>query len=345
MNTAALPVQPAQADESPRQIRFADLGAQSLPFVPDTLFGRMLIIVLASVGVPHAIALVIAPQAHRSSLLGALFLLLPPVAFGVFCAARSITRPLARLADGMGALGRRDESPSATVHGPVELRNLSTAFDAAQNRVQHYLTNRARTLAAVSHDLKTPLTRMRLRVESLEDDRMREALVQDLDDLSGMVRSALTMLKDFDDPAAVESIDMNRLLTRLQADYAEMGQVVTIHGHARRPYMGHVQEIRRCLMNLIDNAIKFGGNVSVTLDDGRCLRLTVADQGPGIAPDELERVLEPYYRSRAALSRGVEGTGLGLCIARDIALSHGGRLTLRNGSSSGLEAEVLLPRY
>lgn len=313
--------------------------------VPDTVFGRLLLVMLASVGVPHALALLIAPEDHRASLIGALFLLLPPVALGVYFAARSITRPLARLKNEAEALGRGAEGEPLNVDDePREVRGLADAFDIAQQRVQTYVTNRSRALAAMSHDLKAPLTRMSLRVATIDDDVTREKLERDLEELSRMVRSAIAMLKDLEDSENVESIDVNALLARLQSEYLEMGRPVAVTGRARRPYVGRLQALRRCLTNLIDNAVKFGESASITLEDGQVLRVKVADRGPGIAPEELERVFEPFYRARAALSRGVEGTGLGLSIARDIALGHGGQLTLRNRDVRGLEAEVVLPR-
>lgn len=320
------------------------MSAKKGLLLPDGVFGRMLIIVLASVGVPHAIALLIAPEAHRSSLLGALVMLLPPVACGVYFAARSVTRPLARLTDEAESLGRGAEGGHAEPTGPRELRVLSTAFDLAQGRIEQYVANRARALATMSHDLKTPLTRIRLRVETLSDGPSRETLVRELDELSNMVQATLAMLKGLDKPETVEAIDVNALLARLQSEYAEMGRSVSVLGQARQPYVGRVQSLKRCLTNLIDNAVKFGDKASVTLEDGPALRVKVTDRGPGIPPDELDRVFEPFYRARAALSRGVEGTGLGLSIARDIVLGHGGQLTLRNREMRGLEAEVVLPR-
>jgi signal transduction histidine kinase len=312
--------------------------------LPDTVFGRLLLIVLASVGVPHAIALLIAPEAHRASLLGALLMLLPPMGLGVYFAARSITRPLARLTDEAESLGRGTEALATAPAGPREMRTLCTAFDMAQGRMQSFVSNRSRALAAVSHDLKGPLTRMRLRVETLSDDASRVKLERDLDEITSMVRSAIAMLKDLEADERVEAVDMNALVERLQSEYAEMGSPVAVSGRARQPYPGRVQALKRCLTNLIDNAVKFGDRASVTLEDGHALRVRVTDRGPGIAPEEMDRVFEPFYRSRAALSRGVDGTGLGLGIARDIALGHGGQLTLRNREAQGLEAEVVLPR-
>jgi signal transduction histidine kinase len=319
--------------------------------MPDGVFGRMMAIMLAAVVGPHIVALAIAPEDHRASLLGTLFLLLPPVACGVYLAARSVTGPLARLTDEAGLLGRRVEPGAAPRRGPKELRDLSLSFDLAQARIAQYVTYRARALAAMSHDLKTPLTRMRLRIETLGDETdraellaAREKLARDIDELTRMVSSTLETLKGMESPEADEPIDFNALLAHLQKEYAEMGCCVSVSGRARRPYVGKVSALRRCLTNLIDNAVKFGEKASVTLEDGNALRLKVADRGPGIPPDELDRVFEPFYRARSASSRGVEGTGLGLSIARDIVLGHGGQLTLRNRQARGLEAEVILPR-
>lgn len=318
--------------------------ARPLLRLPDTIFGRLLLIMIASVGVPHAIALLIAPEDHRMSLLGALCLLLPPVALGVFFAARAITRQLASLTSEAESLGRNVETEAHEAAGPREFRVLSHAFDMAHSRVQSYISNRSRALAAVSHDLKAPLTRMRLRVATLADDVAREKLESDVDELSSMVRSAIAMLRDLEHAETIESIDMNVLLARLQSEYAEMGRSVAVTGRARRPYLGRVQSLRRCLTNLIDNAVKFGDGASVTLEDGHALRVRVVDRGPGIAPEEMDKVFEPFYRARAAMSLGIDGTGLGLSIARDIALGHGGELNLRNREVRGLEAEVVLPR-
>ncbi len=312
--------------------------------LPDGLFPRMLAIVIGCVAIPEVVALLIAPEAHRSSLLGSFFMLLPPLACGVYFIARSVTQPLAKLTDEADSLGRRAEIGAVTPTGARELRRLTVAFDLAQARIEQYVTHRARSLAAMSHDLKTPLTRMRLRVETLDDDATREPLNRDLDEITGMVTSTLATLKGMENPEAAAPIDINELLARLQKEYAEMGRTVSVRGQARRPYVGRVSALKRVLTNLIDNAVKFGEKASVTLEDGHALRLRVADRGPGIAPEELDRVFEPFYRARAALTRGVEGTGLGLSIARDIVLGHGGQLTLRNREACGLEAEVVLPR-
>jgi signal transduction histidine kinase len=316
---------------------------------PDGLFGRMLLIMLGCVAIPQIIALLIAPEDHRASLLGALFMVLPPVVFGVFHLSRSVTAPLTKLAEEVEMLCRRSEprasGPGADqTSGPREVRDLAMAFDLARARIEQYLAYRGRALQALSHDLKTPLTRMRLRVEVVENDETREKLSGDIEELSAMVTSTLATLKGMENPEAAQPIDMNELLARLQKEYAEMGRSVSVRGHARRPYVGRVSALKRVLTNLIDNAVKFGEKASITLEDGHALRVRVADRGPGIPPEELDRVFEPFYRAKEALARGVEGTGLGLSIAREIVTGHGGQLTLRNRQASGLEAEVVLPR-
>lgn len=312
--------------------------------IPDSVFGRILYVVLGCIAVSHGIALLLAPDEHRWSLIGALLLLLPPVALGVFAAARSITRPLSQIIAEAESLGRSIERVPIPAFGPREVRRLSTAFEGAQERMTSYVGKRVAALAAISHDLKTPLTRMRLRVEALEDDALRERLSRDLDELSEMVRSSLVALKDLSESESVEAIDMNDLLARLQSEFAEMGRGVAVTGHARRPYVGRVRALKRCLTNLIDNAVKFGEGASITLEDGHALRVRVADAGPGIPDEELKRVFQPYYRSTGALTSKVDGTGLGLGIARDIVHGHGGTLTLRNRAVRGLEAEIELPR-
>jgi signal transduction histidine kinase len=321
------------------------MSVPPMRLLPDSVFGRTLVIVLACIAGSHGLALLLAPDEHRSSLLGALLLLVPPVVIGVFAAARSVTRPLSQLIAEADGLGRGVERVPMPAFGPREVRRLSTAFEAAQERMSTYVGGRVTALAAISHDLKIPLTRMRLRVESLDDESVRTRLSHDLDELSEMVHSSLLALKDLSDGESEEAIDMNVLLARLQSEFAEMGRGVAVTGQARRPYFGRVRALKRCLTNLIDNAVKFGEGANVTLEDGQALRVRVADHGPGIPDAELDRVFRPFYRTDTALAHDVEGTGLGLGIARDIIHGHGGRLTLRNRAARGLEAEIVLPRH
>ena len=210
--------------------------------------------------------------------------------------------------------------------------------------MQRYLDSRTRVLAAMSHDLKTPLTRLRLRVETLDNDDVRTRFGRDLDEMEGMVRGALTMLKGLTDDEAVEPIDINQLLPMLQAEFAELGARVTVRGRAIRRFVGKPQALKRCLTNLISNAINFGTSATVLVEDGAALVIRVRDEGPGLPPEELERVFEPFYRVESSRNRDTGGSGLGLSIARDVAQSLGGSLILRNLPERGLEALLSFSR-
>jgi len=201
-------------------------------------------------------------------------------------------------------------------------------------------------LAAMSHDLRTPLTRLRLRVESIPDEQLYARFVADLDEMESLVRGALGLFKGLEDDEAFEHVDVNALLEALVAEYTELGSDVSLEGKARELALVKPRALKRCLTNLVDNALKFGRRAMISVDDsdGEALVIHVEDDGPGIAEESLEKVFEPFYRLESSRSRDTGGTGLGLSIARDIAQAHGGRLTLRNRAGGGLTAELRLPR-
>jgi len=199
-------------------------------------------------------------------------------------------------------------------------------------------------LAAMSHDLKTPLTRLRLQVEMLDDSAAQVKLGRQLDEMESMVHGALALFRGLDDNEAFMPIDINEMLTTLQSEFAEMSAPVTLQGQANRSILGKPQALRRCLTNLIANAVKFGSQATVSVEDGAALVIRVRDDGPGIPEEELERVFEPFYRLESSRNRDTGGSGLGLSIARDVVQAHGGSLVLRNLPVRGLEAIVTLPR-
>jgi signal transduction histidine kinase len=262
----------------------------------------------------------------------------------LFVIARSITRPLSELARAADSVGRDLRQPRLAENGARELRHAARAFNTMQDRLQRYLDSRSRVLAAMSHDLKTPLTRLRLQVEMLDDSAAQVKLGKQLDEMESMVHGALALFRGLDDNEAFAQLDIDALLATLQSEFAEMSAPVTVEGHALRPIMGKPLALRRCLTNLIDNAIKFGARASVSVEDGAALVIRVRDDGPGIPEDQLERVFEPFYRLESSRNRATGGTGLGLSIARDVIQAHGGSLTLRNLPMRGLEATVTLPR-
>ncbi len=273
-----------------------------------------------------------------------LALLVIVMSIALFAAARSITRPLSDLASAADSVGRNLRQPKLAERGALELRNAARAFNTMQDRLQRYLDSRSRVLAAMSHDLKTPLTRLRLQVEMLEDSAAQARIGRQLDEMESMVTGALALFRGLDDNEGFTPLDMNEVLATLQSEFAEMNSKVTVEGRATRPILAKPQALRRCLTNLIANAVKFGSHATVLLDDGAALVIRVRDDGPGIPEEELERVFEPFYRLESSRNRDTGGSGLGLSIARDVAQAHGGSLVLRNLPVRGLEAIVTLPR-
>jgi signal transduction histidine kinase len=158
-----------------------------------------------------------------------------------------------------------------------------------------------------------------------------------------MIRGALGVFRGLNDDEVATSIDVNALLESLRAEFAEMGGSVTLLGHANAPYEGKPLALKRCLANLIGNAIQYGNEANITVEDGAALTIRIRDRGPGIPPEAIEQVFEPFFRLESSRSRDTGGTGLGLSIARDIAQAHGGSITLKN-VEPGLEAVLTLPR-
>lgn len=263
----------------------------------------------------------------------------------LFAMTRTITRPLADLAAAADAVGRGKAVQPLQERGARELKRATKAFNSMQERLNRYLDSRTRVLAAMSHDLRTPITRLRLRVESIEDEALRARCVEDLDEMTRMVNGALAVFRGLNDEEPAVPVDMNLLLQELQRRYEEVDASVAIEGRAAVPYSGKPLALKRCLGNLVDNALQYGGRATIAVTDSDDeLSISVCDDGPGIPEAEIERVFEPFYRLESSRNRGTGGTGLGLSIARDVAQAHGGSLTLANRSGGGLEARLVLPR-
>ncbi|WP_129641040.1 ATP-binding protein [Peristeroidobacter agariperforans] len=268
------------------------------------------------------------------------------IALGVvlYAMTRTITRPLGDLARAADAVGRGATGTPLKETGGREIRRATRAFNSMQERLRRYLDSRTQVLAAMSHDLRTPLTRLRLRVESVDDDQLRQRLVEDLDEMSSMIRGALGVFRGLNDDETAVPVDINALALELQRQHAEMGGEVSISGSARAPYVAKPLALKRCLGNLVQNAIRHGVSATIQIDDGLQLIVRVLDEGPGIPEDMLEKVFEPFFRLEHSRNRDTGGTGLGLSIARDIAQAHGGSLSLHNRQNGGLEARLVLPR-
>jgi signal transduction histidine kinase len=279
------------------------------------------------------------------SLMVNLILLVAVLVIALYVAAGGITRPLSRLVRAADTLGRNVRQPKLEEKGARELRHAARAFNTMQDRLLRYLDSRTRVLAAMSHDLKTPLTRLRLQVETqIDDPALQARFGKELDEMESMVHGALALFRGLNDEEALEPVDVGLLLETVRGEFSEMGKDVTVEGRALGALPGRPQALKRCLTNLVANAVKFGTRARILVRDGARLEISVCDDGPGIPADELEKVFEPFYRLESSRNRDTGGTGLGLSIARDVAQAHGGSLSLRNRPEGGLEAQLLLPR-
>ncbi|OIR07059.1 osmolarity sensor protein EnvZ [mine drainage metagenome] len=274
-----------------------------------------------------------------------LLVLLVTVLLLSLVAVRWLTRPLHVLAAAADELGRDINRPPLPEEGPLEVRSAAQAFNKMQARLVRFIEDRTRMLAAMSHDLKTPITRMRLRAELLEDEEVRDRFEKDLIEMEVMVTQTLDFMKGLDKHQALQPIDVMALLESLQSDYQEMGREVSIEGEAKLPCLGVPQLLKRCIANLLDNAVNYGKRARIVVEEGATeLVIRIADEGPGLQEAELEKVFEPFYRVEGSRSRETGGTGLGLAIARNIAQTLGGDLRLANRPQGGLEAILSLPR-
>ena len=289
----------------------------------------------------------VSPQAIAMPLrLGAtLLILLGTVLLVSLLAVRWVTGPLSALAVAAEKLGEDINRPPLPETGPSEAQRAARAFNTMQQRLARFIADRTRIFTAMSHDLKTPITRLRLRAEMLEDEALRAKFAKDLEEMESMVTQTLDFLRDASSGEAVQRVDAMALLESLQTDYQETGGRVEIEGTIAQPYPGRPLALRRCLGNLVDNAVRYGGGATIKAQDAADrLTLRILDRGPGIPEAELERAFEPFFRGEVSRNRETGGTGLGLGIARNIARAHGGDLVLKNRTDGGLEAVLTLPR-
>ena len=254
------------------------------------------------------------------------------------------SRPLKRLARAARdmSLGEEEVKP-VEIGGGSEVVEVGRAFNTMRARISRYLTERSQLFSAISHDLRTPITRLRLRVELLEDEQLQLKFGRDLDELEMLVKGALQCVKDTDIHENIDPVDLNHLLDCLIEPYLhpQGNGRVTLQGRACKPYPGKPLALRRCMGNLIDNALKYGKNAHLRIEDHeQAFVLTVDDEGPGVPEQRLEQVFEPHFR----LAGQQQGYGLGLGIARSIAHSHGGEVSLQNLRAGGLRVTLYLPR-
>lgn len=262
--------------------------------------------------------------------------------------SRITIRPLQRLAKAAKNLGQDINRPALKEAGPKEIQQAIAAFNSMQTRIREHIQERTQMLAAITHDLQTPLTRLRLRLEKVNEEELRQKLVEDLSSMQAMVKEGLDLARSMDSNEAMQTLDLLSLINSLCDDARDAGHQVQLRTPAKATVMARPQSLKRCLNNLIDNGIKYGNSVEIDMqtqtEHGQdLLKISLIDHGPGIPEDELSRVLEPFYRLETSRSRETGGTGLGLTIAQNIARQHNATLTLRNRPEGGLEVILSLP--
>lgn len=233
----------------------------------------------------------------------------------------------------------------ATV-GPASMRALIRSFNSMQQRVQKLLQDKSKMLAAISHDLRTPITRLQLRAEFIEDESQYEKTLQDLADMEHMIASILSFCKDYSQVEEKSQLDLSSLVESVVEDFQAVASPVVVNTvEPRLFYYGRVSILRRAITNVIENALKYGKSAELDLiqRESGDIVLSIKDQGPGIPEAELGRVFEPFYRCDRARSPSVGGSGLGLSVVKDIIADHNGRIMLINLPEGGLLVEIILP--
>ncbi|WP_445233460.1 ATP-binding protein [Duganella rhizosphaerae] len=287
-----------------------------------------------------------APPPSGHSELMAILPFLFSIAALAYLVTRMTVRPLKQLAQAAKDLGNDINHAPLVLSGAAEIRQASAAFNAMQARIRQHIMQRTQMLAAITHDLQTPLTRLRLRLEKVGDQELQQRLIDDLSAMQQMVKEGLDLARSMDTTETMQALDLDSLLDSVCSDATDGGQQVELRGRAAMALMGRPLAIRRCLVNLIDNAVKYGHYANVTVERMvGAARIRIRDGGPGIDQDQMARVFEPFYRIETSRSRESGGTGLGLTIARNIAEQHGANVMLSNHAEGGLEVTLIVPEY
>jgi signal transduction histidine kinase len=260
-------------------------------------------------------------------------------------AVRRMTAPLATFARAAERLGMDVTSPRLPETGPREVRQATRAFNEMQRRIRRFVEDRTQLVAAIAHDLRTPITRLRLHAEFVEDEDQRHKMLADLEEMEGMIASTLGFARDDAASEPRETVDLVTLLQSVCDDMADAGQPVEFEAEGRLTYECRRIALRRAFANLIENAVKYGQRARVSVDAGEDLLVVrVDDDGPGIPAQSIDEVFKPFRRLEGSRGRDTGGTGLGLTVARTIVRAHGGDIALSNRAEGGLRVEVTLPR-
>jgi signal transduction histidine kinase len=262
-----------------------------------------------------------------------------------FIAARMAASPLRDLSSAARALGRDLDRHPLPERGPIEVREAALAFNAMQARLRSYVVERTQMLAAITHDLQTPMTRLRLRLEKVEDNALRSRLIDDLGTMQALLREGLDYARSLETNEPFARLSVDSLLDVVVDEASGGGSSVVLAQRCGCDIEARPRALQRCLTNLVSNALKYGGSaeISASLADDT-VHIRVRDHGPGIPADKMELVFEPFVRLESSAASAVEGVGLGLTIAKMLAEKNDANLRLRNHPEGGLEASVILKR-
>jgi signal transduction histidine kinase len=286
---------------------------------------------------------------HSATFLAAFVVMTVAAVLLILWAVARLMRPVRLLAEAADRLGRDVNAPPLPEGGPSEVATAARAFNVMAGRIRRFVADRTQMLAAIGHDLRTPITRLRLRAEFMDDDEQRRKMLSDLDEMEQMIAATLAFARDDAAAEPASPIDL-AALCRTVADEAadarpELAEAITFDGPERLTVRARPIALKRAIANLVSNALAYGGAARLTLSarEGGAVRLAVEDDGPGIPEAELEGVFAPFKRLEASRNRETGGTGLGLTIARNILRAHGGDVVLANRPGGGLRAVASLP--
>jgi signal transduction histidine kinase len=286
---------------------------------------------------------------HSPTFLVAFVLMTAAAALLTLWAVRRLTAPVRILAEAAEALGRDVNAAPLPENGPTEVATAAVAFNTMAARIRRFVQDRTELLTAIGHDLRTPITRLKLRAEFVDDDEQRGKILADLEELEAMVSATLAFGRDARTTEPVSHLDLAELLRTILDEAGDANPDVldelNYEGPAHLTVQARSLALKRVFVNLVANAVNYGGSATVRLlsPNNRIVVVEVEDDGPGIAPGDLDRVFEPFHRGEPSRNRETGGVGLGLPIARNIMRAHGGDVTIANRPSGGAKATVTLP--
>lgn len=283
------------------------------------------------------------PFWSKESLLSLALMALGVVIVSVWV-VRRITIPLRTLGDAAKQLGRDVKTPPMSEKGPLEVQEAARAFNDMQDRLKRLLDNRTQMLGAISHDLRTPITLLRLRTELVEDDAKRDKMLATLDDMERMISLTLDFARQEASEEERRKVDLAALVDSICDDMQDTGKAVQMAPTDQILYVCAATGMKRVVTNLIENAVKYAGEATVSLAQSKStLNIIVEDDGPGIEKEHLSKVTQPFYRCETSRNQNTGGVGLGLSMAQSVVRSHGGELIIENKEQGGLKVTVSLP--